>query len=171
MARSPEWRSRPSTEDKKQVTKVAKKQANKRIDKREPKLSVASAVTAGEADLLDGKDASDFAEAKSVRTSGYLPLDAPATPGTNQVTLIDTGLLRVVGRCIRQGDDSIVARIDIETTTQQAVNALDAFLFDVKEAALLGTNDSRKMVEVTNVGVDRASYSAATANGETLDAI
>jgi hypothetical protein len=155
--------------DKKQVRKISKKEANKRIDKREPKLSVASAGTAGDADLLDGRDASEFAEAPSVRTSGYVGLNAPTTPGSNEVTLIDTGLLRLVGRCVREGDDSITSQIDMETTTQQGLVTFEAFLGDVKLGALLGTNDSRTLAEVSNVGIDRATYSAATANGEMLD--
>ncbi len=161
--------SKLNKKERKQVTKISKKEANKRIDKREPKLSVASAQTAAEADLLDGKDASDFAEATSVRTSGYVGLDAPTTPGSNEVTLIDAGLLRLVGRCVREGDDSITARIDMETTTQQGLVTFQAFLGDVKLAALLGSNDSRTLAEVSNVGADRATYSAATANGEMLD--
>ena len=55
--------SKLSKKEQKQTKKIAKKQANKQIDKKESGLDVNSAQTAnsaGEADKLDGKDASEL---------------------------------------------------------------------------------------------------------------
>jgi hypothetical protein len=82
---------------KKKVKKIAKKQANKVLDRREGKLNVKSAKTAGDADKLDGKDASEL-ETSSASTPG-LDADVPLTNMDQRVvttTITTSGTGRVI---------------------------------------------------------------------------
>jgi hypothetical protein len=124
-----------SKRDKRVVTKISTRQANRqitrrtpgiadsRITNRAPGLSVASANTAssatiaGDADKVDGKDASDFAPADEVHSSGRVVLD-DTTPGDGtptNVVLLDVGGFTVLGQCYQNlsntGNDEAIVNV------------------------------------------------------------
>ena len=81
-----------------------------------------------------------------VHASGRKELDAPVNIGANKVVLIDIGRIRVVGRCVREGDMSRTAQIDIETTTDSGFYAAHT-IFGKAEGGFLGTNDIKTLIE------------------------
>jgi hypothetical protein len=88
--------------EKRVVRKIAKGQANKQITRRASGLAVASARSAGNADKLDGQDASGFTPADEVHSPSRVVLNDP-TPGdldSAQADLFTAGPFSIFGRCI-----------------------------------------------------------------------
>jgi hypothetical protein len=89
--------------EKRVVRKIAKGQANKQITRRASRLAVASARSAGNADKLDGQDASAFTPADEVHSPGRVVVDDP-TPGDEggpTSTLFNAGSFSVRTFCLQ----------------------------------------------------------------------
>ena len=81
--------------EKKQVKKIAKKQANKTVTKRAPGLAVASAQTAGSANSLNGLR--------------VLPIGHLSAAGTSGVTILDAGGLQIRMDTCNSGQEELRA--------------------------------------------------------------
>ena len=111
-----------SKKDKKQVTKIAKKQGKKQakiqIDKKAPGLSVASAKTADSATTADSAKMADSAD----DANGIKPVKVSfaAASSSGETVFVNQGGIRIDGECTGNGP-----QVDFESTANDG----DLYLF------------------------------------------